>query len=78
MVADLRTKQQSFSPSLKGIVSISECKLDPEGRVRFRNRIWIPAYEPLRTALIQNAHDSHALGHLGRDRTIGILNRSFF
>lgn len=78
IVADLRTKQQSFSPSLKGVVSISECKLDPEGRVRFRDRIWIPAYEPLRTALIQNAHDSHASGHPGRDGTIGILNRSFF
>ncbi|KAI1687666.1 Pol protein [Pyrenophora tritici-repentis] len=59
-------------------VSIAECTLDERGLLRFRDRIWIPDCEPLRTRIIQNIHDSHITGHPGRDLTYSILSRQFF
>ncbi|KAF7574116.1 hypothetical protein PtrM4_057390 [Pyrenophora tritici-repentis] len=59
-------------------VSIAECTLDERGLLRFRDRIWIPDCEPLRTQIIQNIHDSHITGHPGRDLTYTILSRQFF
>lgn len=46
--------------------------------LRFRDRIWVPGYEPLQTALIQYTHDSHLSGYLGRDTTIALLIRNYF
>ena len=33
-------------------IMISECSVDAAHRLRWRGRIWIPAFEPLRTRLI--------------------------
>jgi hypothetical protein len=60
------------------LVSIAECTVDERGLLRFRDRIWIPDCEPLRTQIIQNIHDSHITGHPGRDLTYTILSRQFF
>lgn len=60
------------------VVSISECSLDDRGLLCFRNRVWIPNSEPLRTKIIQATHDSHITGHPGRDLTYSILSRRFF
>jgi hypothetical protein len=61
---DLPTKLQKEKS-----VSMAECTLDERGLLRFRDRIWIPDCEPLRTQIIQNIHDSHITGHPGRDLT---------
>jgi hypothetical protein len=58
--------------------SLSECQLDEKGLLCFRNRVWIPNCEPLRTGIIQRVHDSHITGHPGRDATYAILSRRFF
>jgi transcription initiation factor IIE alpha subunit len=34
------------------LVSIAECTVDERGLLRFRDRIWIPDCEPLRTQII--------------------------
>lgn len=34
------------------LVSIAECTLDERGLLQFRERIWIPDCEPLRTQII--------------------------
>jgi hypothetical protein len=59
-------------------VSIAECDIDPSGKLRYRERIWVPAHEPLRTELIQQMHDSTLTGHPGRDTTLATLSRRFF
>jgi reverse transcriptase-like protein/integrase-like protein len=59
-------------------VSISECSLDKRGLLHFRNRLWIPSSEPLRTGIIQETHDSHLTGHPGRDLTYALVARQFF
>ena len=33
-------------------IMISECSVDAAHQLRWRGRIWIPAFEPLRTRLI--------------------------
>lgn len=60
-------------------VNIAECSVAADGILRGReNRIWVPDYEPLRTAIMQKTHDSHLTGHPGRDSMIGILLRRWF
>lgn len=58
--------------------SLSECHLDERGLLCFRQRLWIPESEQLRTSIIQKVHDSHITGHPGRDATYAILSRRFF
>ena len=67
-----------FPPQLKLKAPIGECIVDSRGALCFRNRLWIPEWEPLRTALIQRTHDSHMTGHPGRDNTFAILARQFY
>lgn len=60
------------------VVSISECSLDNRGLLCFRERVWIPDSEPLRTKIIQETYDSYITGHPRRDLTYLILLRRFF
>jgi transposase InsO family protein len=65
-------------PSHWGLpISISECSIDEGRRLLWRDRIWIPHYEPLRTSIIQQSHDSTLIGHPGRDLLKAIINRRF-
>jgi hypothetical protein len=74
----IRREAQVF-PSVLGLkVSIAECGIDEADRLLFRGRRWVPNSEPLRTALIQEAHDSMVTGHPGREGTATILSRQFF
>ena len=50
-------------------IMISKCSLDGAHRLRCRGRIWILAFEPLRTRLIQSIHDSPLSGYPGRENT---------
>lgn len=59
-------------------VSVSDCSIDDNGYLRFRGRLWVPDYEPLRTAIIQELHDSVLTGHPGKNGTIAVVSREFF
>jgi len=59
-------------------VSVSDCVLDDNGYLRFRERLWVPDYEPLRTAIIQELYDSALTGHPGKNGTIAVVSRDFF
>lgn len=70
----------AFPPSIssKIKVSLSECSLDAQGRVCFRNRLWAPEDENLRTGLIQRIHDSTLNAHPGKNGTVAALSRICF
>ncbi|KAI0993099.1 hypothetical protein K3495_g15085, partial [Podosphaera aphanis] len=73
--------ERGFPPdiALKMKANIAECSVAADGVLRGReNRIWVPEYEPLRTAIMQRTHDSHLAGHPGRDTMISILLRRWF
>ncbi|KAI1005946.1 hypothetical protein K3495_g2275 [Podosphaera aphanis] len=59
-------------------ISISECLIDSEGYVRWRDRLVVPKFEPLQTALIHKVHDSPITGHPGREGTLSILARHYY
>ena len=56
---------------------ISECSVDIAHRLRWRGRIWIPAFKRLRTQLIQSIHDSPLSGHRSRESTRELLARKY-
>lgn len=59
--------------------NIAECTVAADNVLRGReNRIWVPDYEPLRTAIMQRVHDSHLTGHPGKDTMIAIILRRWF
>jgi transposase InsO family protein len=65
-------------PSQWGLpISISECSIDRGKRLCWRDRIWIPYWEPLRTRIIQETHDSTLAGHPGRDLTKSLISRKY-
>jgi len=74
----VRDNLRRFPTRLKVNTSIAECDLDDQDRLRFRGRRWVPDDEPLRTRLIQGAHDSILSGHPGRDMTYAILSRTLY
>lgn len=81
-VRAVKTNERTFPSDLryfdkKLTMSVNECRIDEKGLLRWRDRIWIPDWEPLQTGLIQNAHDSPVTGHPGREGTVAILSRSY-
>jgi len=74
----VREGQRSLSTTRKIAVSLGDCTIDSEGRLRWRNRIWAPESEPLRTGIIQIAHLSLQTGHPGREETYRIIAREWY
>ena len=74
----VRERKRSFPPELGVRVSIADCTLDDEDNLRYRDRLWVPDAEPLRTRLVQTSHDSYLTGHPGREGLLGILRRKYF
>ena len=64
--------------SVGSSMQIIDCSFDDKHALVYRDALWVPNWEPLRTALIQKVHDSHMTGHPGREITLSILSRSFF
>lgn len=74
----LRQGVSKFPAHLQLKVSVSECSLDAQGFIRFRSRRWVPESEPLRTNIIQSAHDSTMSGHPGREITYSVVSKEYF
>jgi len=66
-------------PTVWGLpITLSECSIDNGNRLCWRDRIWVPDSEPLRTAIIQQIHDSVLSGHPGRDVLKSLLSRRYY
>ena len=59
-------------------VSISECSILENGCLGFRDRLWIPFYEPLRTRILEDVHTGPLSGHSEREVTYASVARQFF
>lgn len=69
---------RKFPAHLGFKISIAECSVDGRGRMMFRNRQWVPNWEPLRTELVRIAHEDPTKGHPGREETYATLARDYF
>ena len=74
----LQAGDRRFSPSLGLKISISECDTDNLHRLRYRERLWVPSSESLRTGIIQRTHDSSLSGHPGANITYSLIARRFY
>lgn len=73
----VREGARQFPPQWGLPISISECSVDEGRRLCWRDRIWLPNHEPLRTKIVQTTHDSTLAGHPGRDLTKSLISRQF-
>jgi len=44
----------------------------------FKNRLYIPANDVLKTKIAKGCHDSKGAGHFGMEKTIEIIMRDFY
>lgn len=79
MKQDILNNQPRFSANLhlQQVAQIGDCMVEGSA-IRHRGNLWIPNYEPLQTALLQQIHDSSICGHPGRESTLAITQRQFF
>ena len=68
---------RQFPAELRLQVATGDCDIKG-GRLRYREKLWLPTYEPLTTGVIQHVHDSIVAGHPGRDATVAMVIRQFF
>ena len=76
-IAESDTSRFPASLGLNAAAQMSEASL-VDGIPYYRGSIWIPEYEPLRTAIIQRCHDTAESGHPGRDGTLEAVRRQFY
>ena len=69
----VRKGMQKLVEEAKIKTSLAKCRLNENGLLRFRDRIWILEDETLWTSIIQKTHDSHLTGHPGQNLTYGLL-----
>ncbi|KAH7460174.1 Transposon Tf2-6 polyprotein [Fusarium oxysporum f. sp. matthiolae] len=58
-------------------ITLAECKVIQD-RLLYRDRVYIPNYDPLRTALLKASHEHPIAGHPGRARTYDLLSRDYY
>ena len=58
-------------------ISLADCK-EKNGRLVYRDCIYVPDHMPLRLRLLQIHHDPPAIGHPGRTKTFELLSRQFY
>jgi hypothetical protein len=55
-------------------ITLAECE-ERNGRLWYRDRLYVPEYEPLRLQLMQQHHETPVAGHPGRSKTLELLHR---
>jgi transposase InsO family protein len=58
-------------------ISLADCK-EWNGRLVYRDCIYVPDHIPLRLQLLQDHHDPPAMGHPGRAKTLELLTRKYY
>jgi hypothetical protein len=74
--AGARTLPPSVTKKLA--ISIGDCSVNQGGQLQWRQRLWVPEDEPLRTSIIQEAHTSVVTRHPGREETYRILATTWY
>jgi len=58
------------------LICIAECAKDGN-QLRYRDRLYVSAHEPLKLAIIWQNHDAPAAGHPGRSKTHELTTRRY-
>ena len=57
--------------------TLAECTFR-DGKLYYRNRLVVPDHDELKIKLLRHVHDSPVGGHLGRSKTLEILQREYY
>lgn len=71
---------RGWSPAIRAETlraAFTDCRV-AAGRVYYRDRLFVPNHEGIRTVVIHRAHSSGPVGHPGRTKTVDLLNRSYW
>ena len=58
-------------------ISLADCK-EMNGRLFYRDCIFVPDHTPLQLQLLQDHHDPPTMGHPGRVKTLELLARKYY
>ena len=58
-------------------ISLAECR-EENGRLIYRNRIYVPSHDQLRLRILRSHHDPPAVGHPGRAKTLELIDRAYY
>ncbi|SPJ89616.1 related to TY3B TY3B protein [Fusarium torulosum] len=58
-------------------ITLAECKV-VQDRLLYRDRLYVPNHDPLKTALLKACHEHPIAGHPGRARTYDLLSRDYY
>ena len=58
-------------------ISLADCK-ERDGRLIYRDCIYVPDHVPLRLRLLQDHHDPPTVGHPGRAKTLELLAKRYY
>jgi hypothetical protein len=58
-------------------ISMAECK-EENGRLKYRDRLYVPDYSPLRLHIMNTHHSTPVAGHPGRSKTLELICRSYY
>ena len=67
-----KLQQQSLEKRCEGY------KLEEDGLLTYKNRIYIPSVADLRRSVIDEIHQTPYSGHLGYQKTIAIARKQYF
>jgi hypothetical protein len=59
------------------LISLADCE-EIDGKLYYREKLFVPASDRLRLHLIQQHHDTPAMGHSGRTKTLELLSRNYY
>ena len=68
---------RKFPPKADTRAQVGDCSISAHGTLQWRGVLWVPAFEPLTTALIQRVHESPLAGHPGKNQTFELLRRGY-
>jgi hypothetical protein len=58
-------------------ITLAECT-NQDGHLHYREKKYVPNYNPLRLPIIQDHHDTPAAGHPRHDQTFDLISRGYY
>jgi hypothetical protein len=72
-----RTLPSELPKEIRRHISMADC-MEKHGKVLYKGRIWVPAHDSLRTAIVRACHDIPSAGHPGRSKTYALLAQTYY
>lgn len=74
----MKNGERRFPPEADTHQQIANCSLTAHGTLLWNGIVWLPAFEPLTTAVIHRIHDSNLAGHPGQAQTVAMIRRDYY